>query len=77
VSELPTGTVTLLFTDIEGSTRLLEEMGAGYSELLGAHRRTLEQAFVRHGGVEFGTEDDAVFAAFTRASDAVVAAADA
>jgi predicted ATPase/class 3 adenylate cyclase len=75
--ELPTGTVTFLFTDIEGSTRLLEEMGDGYSTLLGEHRRALLESFERHGGVEFGSEGDAVFAAFTRASDAVAAAADA
>jgi predicted ATPase/class 3 adenylate cyclase len=77
VSELPSGTVTLLFTDIEGSTRLLEKVGEHYSELLGAHRQTLRESFARHGGVEFGTEGDAVFAAFTRAADAVAAAADA
>jgi predicted ATPase/class 3 adenylate cyclase len=77
VSELPAGTITLLFTDIEGSTRLLEEVGEGYAELLGAHRRTLRDSFARHGGVEFGAEGDAVFAAFARAADAVAAAADA
>ena len=77
MSELPTGTVTLLFTDIEGSTRLLEEVGDSYAELLGEHRRALRESFARHGGVEFGTEGDAVFAAFTRASDAVAAADDA
>jgi predicted ATPase/class 3 adenylate cyclase len=77
MSELPTGTITLLFTDIEGSTRLLEDVGDRYAELLGEHRRALRESFARHGGVEFGTEGDAVFAAFTRASDAVSAAADA
>jgi predicted ATPase/class 3 adenylate cyclase len=77
VSELPSGTVTLVFTDIEGSTRLLERAGERYSELLGAHRELLRESFTRHGGVEFGTEGDAVFAAFTRAADAVAAAADA
>jgi predicted ATPase/class 3 adenylate cyclase len=76
-ARLPSGTITLLFTDIEGSTRLLEEVGERYSELLGAHRQALRESFGRHGGVEFGTEGDAVFAAFTRASDAVAAAADA
>jgi predicted ATPase/class 3 adenylate cyclase len=77
MGELPTGTVTLVFTDIEGSTRLLEKVGEGYAELLGAHRRALHESFARHGGVVFGTEGDAVFAAFTRASDAAAAAADA
>ena len=76
-ANLPGGTVTLVFTDIEGSTRLLEEAGERYSELLGAHRRALRESFARHGGVEFGTEGDAMFAAFTRATDAVAAAADA
>jgi predicted ATPase len=77
VSGLPSGTVTLLFTDIEGSTRLLEEVGERYAELLSEHRETLRDSFARHGGVEFGTEGDAVFAAFTRAADAVAAASDA
>src|SRR5215207_5584023 len=77
VSELPSGTVTLLFTDIEGSTRLLEEVGEGYAELLGGHRQVLRDSFARHGGVEFGTEGDAVFAAFAGAAGAVAAAADA
>ena len=77
MSELPSGTVTLLFTDIEGSTRLLEAVGQRYGELLGEHRETLRDSFARHGGVEFGTEGDAVFAAFTRAADAIAAASDA
>jgi predicted ATPase/class 3 adenylate cyclase len=75
--DLPTGTVTLVFTDIEGSTRLLEEVGERYATLLSEHRRALRESFERHDGVEFGAEGDAVFAAFTRASDAVAAAADA
>jgi class 3 adenylate cyclase len=73
----PAGTVTLLFTDIEGSTRLLEEVGERYATLLGEHRETLRGSFARHGGVEFGTEGDAVIAAFSRAADAVAAASDA
>jgi len=77
VSELPSGTVTLLFTDIEGSTRLLEEVGERYAELLAAHRDVLRDSFARHGGVEFGTEGDAVFAAFAGAAEAVAAASDA
>jgi predicted ATPase/class 3 adenylate cyclase len=75
--DLPTGTVTFVFTDIEGSTRLLEEVGERYAALLSEHRRALRESFERHGGVQFGSEGDAVFAAFTRASDAVAAAADA
>ena len=75
--ELPSGTVTLLFTDIEGSTRLLQELGERYAEVLTEHRRILRAAFSRHGGGEVDTQGDAFFVAFTRASDAVSAAADA
>jgi class 3 adenylate cyclase len=50
--DLPTGTVTFLFTDIEGSTRLLHELGDGYASALGEHRRVLREAFARHHGVE-------------------------
>jgi predicted ATPase len=77
VPELPRGTVTLLFTDIEGSTRLLLELGDRYAELLAEHRRVLREAFARHGGVEVDTQGDAFFVAFTRANDAAAAAADA
>src|ERR671934_1319429 len=74
---LPTGTVTFLFTDIEGSTRLLHELGGRYAELLIEHRRLLREAFVRHGGVEVDTQGDAFFVAFERASDALAAAQEA
>jgi predicted ATPase/class 3 adenylate cyclase len=76
VPELPSGTVTLLFTDIEGSTRLLEELGDGYADMLEEHRRLLREAFARHNGVEVDTQGDAFFVAFARATDAVAAAAD-
>jgi predicted ATPase/class 3 adenylate cyclase len=75
--KLPTGTVTFLFTDIEGSTRLLQEHGDAYADLLGEHRTVLRAAFARHEGVEVGTEGDAFFVAFARAADAVRAAGDA
>jgi predicted ATPase len=75
--DLPSGTVTFLFTDIEGSTRLLHEHGDRYAELLADHRRVLREAFARHGGVEVDTQGDAFFVAFQRAGDAVAAAADA
>ena len=52
--ELPTGTVTLLFTDIEGSTRLLQRAGEAYGTLLEQHRYVLRRAFSCHGGVEIG-----------------------
>jgi class 3 adenylate cyclase len=52
------GTVTFLFTDIEGSTRLLEELGDEYADVLADHRLTLREEFARHSGVEVGTEGD-------------------
>ena len=73
--ELPRGTVTFLFTDIEGSTRLLQELGDRYAEVLTEHRRVLREAFDRHGGVEVDIQGDAFFYAFARAADAVAAAA--
>ena len=78
VRELPTGTVTLLFTDIEGSTRLLHELGPErYGEVLAEHRRVLREAFAGHGGVEVDTQGDAFFVAFPHAAAAVAAAEDA
>jgi predicted ATPase len=74
--ELPGGTVTFLFTDIEGSTRLLHELGDGYADALAEHRRVLREAFARHDGVEVDTQGDAFFVAFVRASDALAAAAE-
>jgi len=71
----PEGTVTLLFTDIEGSTRLLRQAGDSYPDLLLAHRRLLRQAFQTHGGYEVDTEGDAFFVAFASANQAVAAAA--
>jgi predicted ATPase/class 3 adenylate cyclase len=75
--DLPSGTVTLLFTDIEGSTALVERLGDRWPALLAEHNRILRQAFSAHGGVEFGSEGDALFVAFTRAGDAAAAAASA
>jgi predicted ATPase/class 3 adenylate cyclase len=75
-ADLPTGTVTFLFTDVEGSTRLLEELGtAGYAEALEQHRRVIRGTLAAHGGVEVDTQGDAFFCAFASARDAVVAAA--
>jgi predicted ATPase/class 3 adenylate cyclase len=74
--DLPGGTVTFLFTDIEGSTRLLHEHGNRYAELLSEHRRVLREAFARYRGVEVDTQGDAFFVAFARASDALAAASD-
>jgi predicted ATPase/class 3 adenylate cyclase len=72
---LPRGTVTFLFIDIEGSTRLLLEVGDDYADMLAAHRRVLRDEFARHGGVEVDTAGDAFFVAFAKASDALAAAA--
>jgi predicted ATPase/class 3 adenylate cyclase len=75
---LPSGTVTFLFTDIEGSTRLLHELGAErYAHALADHRRILREAFGAHGGVEVDTQGDAFFVAFPTAPGALAAAADA
>src|SRR4051812_19162002 len=72
--ELPSGTVTFLFTDIEGSTKLLHELGDAYAEALAEHRRGLRAAFAAHGGVEVDTQGDAFFVAFARAGDALACA---
>ena len=77
MAQLPTGTVTFLFTDVEGSTRLLSEAVDAYRGLLEDHRRLIRNAVERHGGAVVGTEGDAVFAAFDRAVAALAAAADA
>jgi predicted ATPase len=72
--DLPTGTVTFLFSDIEGSTKLLHELGDAYAGALAEHRELVRSAFAEHDGVEIGTEGDAFFSAFARATDAVAAA---
>ena len=71
---MPTGTVTFLFTDIEGSTQLVKELGGRYSEVLAQHQRILRSAFDAHGGREVDTQGDSFFVAFRRAKDAVAAA---
>ncbi len=76
--DLPSGTVTFLFTDVEGSTKVLHELGAqAYAATLLEHRRVLRQVFVKHGGVEVDTEGDAFFVAFPDPAEALAAAADA
>jgi class 3 adenylate cyclase len=68
----PSGTVTLVFTDIEGSTRLLAELGeARYLDALTEHREAVRGAFARHGGYEVDTEGDSFFYAFASAIEAV------
>ena len=73
--DLPSGTVTFLFTDVEGSTRLLHELGPeGYAEALAEHRRVIRDMCARHDGVEVDTQGDAFFFAFPTAPGALAAA---
>jgi predicted ATPase/class 3 adenylate cyclase len=77
VSAFPTGTVTLLFTDIEGSTKLLERIGDAYAGTLAEHDRIVRDAIATHRGVEVGTAGDSFFVAFASATDALAAAREA
>jgi predicted ATPase/class 3 adenylate cyclase len=77
MADPPSGTVTLLFSDIEGSTRLLRRSGEAYAGLLAEHRRLLREAFERFGGHVLDSEGDAFFVAFASADDAASAAAEA
>jgi class 3 adenylate cyclase len=78
MSSLPSGTVTFLFTDVEGSTELLHDLGAEeYSRVLADHRRVLRGAFAASQGVEVDTQGDAFFVAFPTAPGALGAAAEA
>jgi class 3 adenylate cyclase len=75
--DLPTGTVTFVFTDVEGSTSLLNELGAGvYAEALADHRAVIREACLRDGGVEVDTQGDAFFFAFPTAPGALHAASE-
>ena len=71
---LPSGTLTFLFTDLEGSTRLLHDLGDTYGQLLEKHRQLIRDAVTAHDGIEFGTGGDALFVVFTSAPAAVSAA---
>ncbi len=76
-NDLPSGTVTFLFTDVEGSTKLLHELGAEvYAEALAEHRRVIREACAAQGGVEVDTQGDAFFFAFPTAPGALAAAED-
>jgi YVTN family beta-propeller protein len=77
VSELPSGAVTFLFTDVEGSTQLLKQLRDRYEEVLAEHQRLLRDAFEQHRGYEIDTQGDAFFVAFASARDAVLAALEA
>ncbi len=74
MSELPTGTVAFLFTDIEGSTTLVTALGDDYAVLLADHHRLMRVAISETGGVEIGTEGDAFFVVFASAASAIDAA---
>src|SRR5918996_43090 len=76
-ADLPTGTVTFLFTDIEGSTRLLDVLGDRYPALLESHQRILREAFGGRGGIDVSTEGDSFFVVFRTAPQAVAAAVEA
>lgn len=74
--ERPTGTVTFVFTDIEGSTALLKQLGERYGEVLSQHRRIVRETFGGAGGTEIDTQGDAFFFAFPRAREAVNSSVD-
>jgi class 3 adenylate cyclase len=74
---LPSGTVTFVFTDIEGSTRLLQELGDEYADVSRDHRRIVREAFGTHDGTEIDTQGDSFFFSFRRAREAVAAAVEA
>src|SRR4029077_16886930 len=74
MTALPSGTVTFVFSDIEGSTALQKQLGDGYHRVLSDHRRRMRDPFTGRGGVEIDTQGDAFFFAFPRARDAVEAA---
>jgi class 3 adenylate cyclase len=74
MATLPAGTVTFVFSDIEGSTGLLKRLGEGYTELIADHRRIVRDTFGQHEGVQIDAQGDSLFFAFARARDAVAAA---
>jgi class 3 adenylate cyclase len=74
MTSLPSGTVTFVFSDIEGSTGLLKRLGDGYGEVIAEHRRIVRDALGAHDGVEIDTQGDSFFYAFARARDAVAGA---
>ena len=74
VAELPVGTVTFLFTDIQGSTESAQRLGDGWPPVLERHNQLLAEAVTANSGTVFGTEGDAVFAAFATAPNALAAA---
>jgi YVTN family beta-propeller protein len=76
MTEIPTGAVTFLFTDVEGSTRLVKQLRDRYPAVLADHQRLLRSAFAAHGGYEVDTQGDSFFVAFASAREALLAAVD-
>ena len=76
MADLPSGTVTFLFTDIEGSTRLVQQLGNLYTALLAEHQQLLRAAFEKHHGRVVNTLGDSFFVVFARALDAIHAVAE-
>ncbi len=76
MTDLPSGAVTFLFTDIEGSTRLVKQLRERYGDMLREHQRLLREAFEAHTGYEVDTQGDSFFVAFSSARDALLAAVD-
>jgi class 3 adenylate cyclase len=74
MAALPVGTVTFVFSDIEGSTDLMKRLGTSYADLIADHRRIVRDTFERHQGIEIDTQGDSFFFVFARARDAVAAA---
>jgi class 3 adenylate cyclase len=74
MASLPSGTVTFVFTDIEGSTRLLQQLGDSFADIARDHRRLVREAFAAQEGTEIDTQGDSFFYSFPRARDAVAAA---
>jgi class 3 adenylate cyclase len=77
MASLPAGTVTFLFSDVEGSTRLLQQLADRYGELVAQHRRVMRGAAMAAGGIEIDAQGDAFFFSFPRARDAAAGALDA
>ncbi len=77
MTTLPTGTVSLLFSDVEGSTLLLQRLGPAYAQAVDGQRQVQRKAWVEHGGTELGTEGDSFYVVFPTAEGAVKAAAQA
>jgi class 3 adenylate cyclase len=73
--DLPSGTVTMLFADLEGSTHILRELGGRYADVLSEYRRLFRSVVLKYGGREVDTQGDAFFVVFVRARDAAAVTA--